>query len=124
MLSALTHRNQARDQFCVCVTVLKEFGWPAVIDGLTVTLVGFNNGRPGGMALFAHPRQIVALSLCGEPRRVRAPAAAAVCFRTKASGRRVRLVPAGASRPLLLGKPAFLACGVRDNESPGAPLKT
>jgi hypothetical protein len=52
------------------------------------------------MALFAHARRVAALSRCGELRGVRASAAAAVGFRTKASGRCVvRRVPPGREAP-------------------------
>ena len=89
-------------------------------DGLI--LLGFNNGGAGRMAPFAHARRVAALSQCGELPGVRAPAAAAVCWRTKASGRRqVPRAPCGRVAPVLcrmrLGFPAVDACG---HAPPGA----
>jgi hypothetical protein len=98
---------------------------------LTVILLGFNNGRAGRMAPFAHARRVAALSWCGELPRVRASAAAAVCYRTKASGCRVvRRVPRGrvASAFCLCARfAAGFACAVTRRQARGAlgaPLKT
>jgi len=82
--------------------------WPSPVGlrsqtALTVILLGFNNDRAGRMALFAHARRVAALSRCGELARVRTSAAAAVRFRSKASGRHVvRRVSHGCRRARLL----------------------
>lgn len=61
-----------------------------------MSLLGFNNARAGRMAPFAHARRAAVSSRGGELPGVHASAAAAVGYRTKASGRRVgAAVPRG-----------------------------
>jgi hypothetical protein len=95
---------------------------------LRVILLGFENGRAGRMA--AQGQQHAALSRCGELLGVRASAAAAVGFRTKASGRRVAQGSPRARRARFLLSASALpltACAVTRRQARGAlraPLKT
>jgi hypothetical protein len=96
---------------------------------MPVILLGFNNGRAGKMTAFAYARRGGA-RLVRRADWVRASAAAAVGFRTKARGRRiVRRVPRGVHRArFLLWPPALrlLSRAVTRRQARGAlgaPLK-
>jgi hypothetical protein len=97
---------------------------------LTVILLGFNNGRAGRMAPFAHARRDNGVQLVRRVARGPCLAAAAVRCCGKASGRHwCGGFPAGASRRFLLCTPsssAAAACAVTRCPACGArraPLK-
>ena len=69
----------------VHLVALGDSGWPASTDGLTVILVGFNNGRAGRMAPVRARAAVAALNWCGGLPGIRASAAAAVRCRAKNS---------------------------------------
>ena len=81
---------------------------------LTAILLGFNDDSAGRMAAFAHLAGFRRSTSAASCPRFRALAAAAVGFRTKASGRRmVRRVPARASRRFRYVRQLCRHCHVR-----------
>jgi hypothetical protein len=92
-----------------------------------VILLGFNNGRSGRMALFAHVRRFAALSRCGELPGgpcLGGPPPWAVALR-RAAAAWCGESPVGASRPLpAVDASSAAAMGVRGHAPPRRTVRS
>jgi hypothetical protein len=100
------------------LVILTVTGWPAITDGLTVILLGFNNVSQGGWPLFRTRGGLRRSAGTASCTGVRASATAAVGCGTKASG-----PPRGAARraaSCYMGQLSRrVACAVPRRQEPG-----